>query len=561
MSGAGEKNKQPRMTRREFLKSAAVITGSLFLSGLGQGGCASAGVIGKKKGAVVGASFEEAHKLKDMRFPAPTKTARAGIVIVGGGISGLSAAWHLTRSGYEDAVMLELEPAVGGNSASGKNEASAYPWGAHYVPIPGKDAILVIRLFEELGVIKGYKNGLPIYDETMLCADLSERLYVNGAWQEGLIPQVGISEDDKSQYDRFFGLMESMKNARGKDNLRAFAIPVERSSRDLRYAKLDKISMAQYMKDNKFDSKYLLWYVDYCCRDDYGAGLNDISAWAGVHYFASRSGKAANAEPQAVLTWPEGNGWIARGLKDASGIKSTCNALAYNVENYDKGVMVDYYDIRSNVSTRITAEAAIVALPRFVAKRVVKELREAKGDSTSTTYSPWVVANITVKSAPVDRAMRGGAPLAWDNVSCYSRSLGYTNATHQTRSTQLGKTVLTWYMPLDGEAPARSRDIALSRDHKQWVDIVIEDLSHIHPGIESEVENIDVWVWGHGMIRPVPGFIWGEFRQKMTKKAGRISFAHSDMSGISIFEEALYRGVEAADITLSSIGHKMKGNT
>ena len=54
------------------------------------------------------------------------------------------------------------------------------------------------------------------------------------------------------------------------------------------------------------------------------------------------------------------------------------------------------------------------------------------------------------------------------------------------------------------------------------------------------------------MIRPVPGFIWGETRQRMQERRGSIVFAHSDMSGISIFEEAFTRGTQAADTLLNS---------
>src|SRR5207249_2266143 len=58
-----------------------------------------------------------------------------------------------------------------------------------------------------------------------------------------------------------------------------------------------------------FTSPVVRWYVDYACRDDYGALLSDASAWAGVHYFASRE-----PEERGPLTWPEGNGWIVRQL-------------------------------------------------------------------------------------------------------------------------------------------------------------------------------------------------------------------------------------------------------
>ena len=67
--------------------------------------------------------------------------------------------------------------------------------------------------------------------------------------------------------------------------------------------------MQDWMAQNRFTSPYLNWYINYACRDDYGALARDTSAWAGVHYFASR-----DPEEKGPLTWPEGNGWIVRQL-------------------------------------------------------------------------------------------------------------------------------------------------------------------------------------------------------------------------------------------------------
>ena len=62
------------------------------------------------------------------------------------------------------------------------------------------------------------------------------------------------------------------------------------------------------------DSRILNWYMNYCCRDDYGATTDQTSAWAGIHYFASRE-----PEEKGPLTWPEGNGWIVRRLLERVG--------------------------------------------------------------------------------------------------------------------------------------------------------------------------------------------------------------------------------------------------
>jgi hypothetical protein len=52
------------------------------------------------------------------------------------------------------------------------------------------------------------------------------------------------------------------------------------------------------------------------------------------------------------------------------------------------------------------------------------------------------------------------------------------------------------------------------------------------------------------MVRPTKGFVTGRARAEAALPLGRIHFAHSDLSGISIFEEAQYHGVRAARAAL-----------
>src|SRR5437764_9406290 len=50
------------------------------------------------------------HRLRDgAPMPTPRRTVRVPVVIVGGGIAGLSAAWQLDRRGFRDFVLVELE--------------------------------------------------------------------------------------------------------------------------------------------------------------------------------------------------------------------------------------------------------------------------------------------------------------------------------------------------------------------------------------------------------------------------------------------------------------------
>lgn len=489
--------------------------------------------------------------MRDGKFPAPSETAETGIVIVGGGIGGLGAARCLKQNGFDDFVLLELDSRTGGNAVSGQNTVSSYPWGAHYVPLAGSDMAEVTKLFEDLGVIQGHNtDGLPIYKEEYLCADPMERLFIHGRWQEGVVPQLGNGNSDKQAIEAFLVEMQQLKAARGRDGRRAFTIPLDESSQDEEFTRLDGITMAEYLRQRGWDhSEPLRWYVNYCCRDDYGAGIEKISAWAGIHYFASRDARAANAPGYAVVTWPEGNGWLVKQMQSSlrTHIRSSC--AAWNVEQRGDGLLVDYYDVARQKSVRLKARGVVWAAPYFIAQRVIGSLRQAASELPSAHYSPWMVANLTLDMLPTGKGMEP----AWDNVIYNSNSLGYVVATHQLPQPVPRETVITYYLPLDEGEPAVARKKAMERSHAEWCELIVDDLSKGHPRIADRITNLDVWLWGHAMVRPVPGFIWGASRARMKESAGNIIFANSDVSGISIFEEAYSRGVRAADTLIRSL--------
>jgi hypothetical protein len=56
------------------------------------------------------------------------------------------------------------------------------------------------------------------------------------------------------------------------------------------------------------------------------------------------------------------------------------------------------------------------------------------------------------------------------------------------------------------------------------------------------------------MIQPRTGFLWGKSRADAVKHTPPLFFAHSDMSGLSLFEEAHFRGVEGAKGIVQFLG-------
>jgi hypothetical protein len=160
-----------------------------------------------------------------------------------------------------------------------------------------------------------------------------------------------------------------------------------------------------------------------------------------------------------------------------------------------------------------------------------------------------MVANLFLKSRPRE----AGFPLAWDNVLYESPSLGYVTATHQ-RGIDRGPTVLTYYYPLCDADPGAARSRLLALGWADWADVALADLERAHPDLRGLVERLDVMRWGHAMVRPRPGFIWGRARAEAVKPFRGIHFAHSDLSGLSLFEEAFYHGIRAAEEVLSARG-------
>lgn len=495
-------------------------------------------------GELDGADLARGHRLRDGGFPPPARQEEVELLIAGGGVAGLAAGWRLMDAGFDRFTLVELEDQVGGNARAGRNAVSAYPLGAHYLPVPNREAEALRKMLRDFGMITGERDGVPVYDPAQLCADLQERIFWQGRWHEGLIPRTGLTPQDTADLRAFEAAMAAFSRQTGRDGKPAFAVPMAYSSTDPELRALDAQSFAAWLDARGWRSPVLRGHVRYAMRDDYGTEPGEVSAWAGIHYFASRRGWAADGAGGNELTWPEGNARLTQGMARRCGNRIRPGMIVHRVARRGEGVEADCFDAAAGETIRVQARAAILAMPHFVAARICADI----APDPALTYAPWLVANVTLDRLPTGR----GVPLAWDNVSASSQSLGYVVATHQGPAAIPGATVLTWYLPLSDMAPATARRLLVERPAEDWKRIVRDDLLATNPELDGAIRRIDLWRWGHAMVRPTPGFL----RRRGGGDTAPIWSAHSDLSGLSLFEEAHYHGVRAAETAMAHLSHR-----
>ncbi len=516
------------------------------------------------QGGWVGANAERGHRLRELgiasksgAWPTAASAHRCGVIVVGAGIAGLGAARTLAQRGIDDVHVFDLEDAAGGNARGHSIAGIGCPLGAHYLPVPGDDAHEVIELLESLG-LRRLEHGRAVYDERDLCASPQERLFIDGHWRDGLLPPLDAlpaaeRADTRAQYRRFERAVEKWQG------YAAFTMPTARAAGTDALDALDRSTFSAWLDAQGLVAPALRWYLDYCCRDDYGAGSGQVSAWAGLHYFASRHGFRApldngsmRGDPgddthDALLTWPEGNGHLSARMAAPLGARLHTGLVALRVEESRHEVGVDLWNAAERRIERWTAPQVVLAVPLFIAARLIAAPPAALAEAAARqSHVPWLVANLHIDAPLADVP---GAPPSWDNVIYQSDALGYVDAMHQSTLPHAGPTVLTAYWALGGDNAAQSRAARqrlLGEPWQHWATSVIDDLSVAHRDLRGKLRRIDLMRYGHAMAVPSPGQRSSAALRALAEPQRRVHYAHSDLSAYSVFEEALYHGCRAA---------------
>ena len=109
--------------------------------------------------------------------------------------------------------------------------------------------------------------------------------------------------------------------------------------------------------------------------------------------------------------------------------------------------------------------------------------------------------------------------------------------------------MITYYEALVGDPGAARREL-LGQGKEALQARVLTNLEALHPQLRAQVKSVALHRWGHAMIRPVPGLLFGPALRQARTPLGNVLACSTDTRGVALFEEAFYAGLGAGQFAL-----------
>jgi monoamine oxidase len=435
--------------------------------------------------AVDGEHNEICHQVRDgHHFPRPTAAGRHDIVIVGGGMSGLSAAWFLRG---QDFLLLEKEEHWGGNAYLEEYAGQAFATGTAYT---SKKESGVMALCQELGI-----QPLPIADPDGL---ILNREFVPHAWRDGLdhLPYPQAVRDSFRKFKHDMLKVDLMKRAR----------------------ELDSMPLTDLLKDYAPELK--AWWDDYG-PSNWGAAAADTSALVGLGDFQDFAGD----QPDERATFTGGLGAISRALAERLHATHADHMLAgattFAVEQAKSDVTVTY--MHEGQAKAVTAKAVIMAAPKFITRRLVAGLPPAQQDAMhKMRYAPYPVVN-----AIFNKPVFNGGYDTWCPGNTFTDVIVADWVVRNQPGYRQENNILTFYTPLDEAGRVKLLTEAGARD---LAANVLRDWRKLLPGSDADPVEVHIYRRGHPMFMATPG-TYTKLIPAARQPMERIFFANTDSAG------------------------------
>ncbi len=463
-----------------------------------------------KQPAVEGEDNRICHQVRDGKiFTRPPSSSRYDVVIVGGGISGLAAA-YFSRS--RDFLLLEKEPHWGGNAYAMDYQNSLYATGSAFLY---KDDY-AFGFAREIGL-----EPLPINssDSTIVKGE-----YTPDTWGDGL---------DKLPYSA------TVREGFKKFKKELLTIDLKKREKEMYGTRLSDLLKG-------YPDELKQWWDAYGASN-YGAATEDAAAGVAV---LEMQELARESVADDRYTWPGGLGAMTNKmleiLQPKYGQRMRTGATTVAVVPSGQDVQVTY--MQGPELKTVSTKAVIMATPKFIARRIVEGIPEKQSEAMhQIRYAPIPVVNLIF-----DKPVFNKGYDTWCPGNTFTDMVPADWVVRNQPGHQQKYNILTCYTPMKED----DRGYLLTEGSTRKIAAnVLKDFQKLLPGLNVDPLEVHIYRRGHPMYMSTPR-LFTEVQPLARQPMDRVFFANTDSEGP---ESTFTDGITAAQRAVKQAENRLAG--